>query len=80
MACAFCSCSSDTLESPTAVKVPSGRLRPGFRRSPDIETPCVNPVTAGKKMANTVQNPSEPSGDDSPVRTAATSPVRIAPT
>lgn len=30
---------------------------PGSRRSPDMLTPAMMPVTAGKKIANTVQKP-----------------------
>ena len=44
-----------TVESPTAANVPTGRLRFGFSRSPDMLTPWVNPVTAGKKIANAAQ-------------------------
>ena len=50
------------VDSPTAANVPRGRLRPASFRSPDMLTPWVNPVTAGKKMAKTVQNPRPPGG------------------
>ena len=52
-----------TVETPTARKVPRGRLRAGFFRSPDMLTPCVKPVTAGKKIAKTTQNPGPSTAD-----------------
>ena len=52
------------MEIPTAIKVPAGRLLPGSFRSPDMLTPWVNPVTAGKKMAKMIQNPGPPRGFD----------------
>jgi len=43
------------IEMPTARNVPIGRLLPGSFKSPDMLTPWVNPVTAGKKMAKRIQ-------------------------
>ena len=52
-----------TVDTPTARNVPFGRLRDASFRSPDMLTPCVKPVTAGKKMANSTQKaPSGASG------------------
>ena len=42
------------MDRPTAKKVPKGRLLPASLRSPDMLTPCVNPVTAGKKIAKRI--------------------------
>ena len=52
------------MDTPTAKKVPAGRLLPGSFRSPDMLTPWVKPVTAGKKMANSTQNPRFDWGED----------------
>ena len=41
----------------TAASVPRGIERIGSLRSPDIFTPAMMPVTAGKKTAKTAQNP-----------------------
>jgi len=43
------------MDTPTAAKVPAGKLLPGSFKSPDMLTPWVKPVTAGKKMANRAQ-------------------------
>jgi len=43
------------VERPTARKVPVGIDLPGSFKSPDMSTPCVKPVTAGKKIANKIQ-------------------------
>ena len=56
------------VDRPTAANVPRGRLRPASRKSPDMLTPWVKPVTAGKKMANTTQNPCDPSAGDIALR------------
>jgi hypothetical protein len=45
------------------MNVPKGRLFPGSLRSPDILTPWVKPVTAGKKMAKRIQKPGMLGGD-----------------
>ena len=50
------------MDTPTAKKVPSGRLFPGSFRSPDMLTPWVKPVTAGKKMAKRIQKGGPASG------------------
>ena len=52
------------MERPTAAKVPVGRLRPGSFKSPDMLTPWVKPVTAGKNMAKITQKPGPPEGAD----------------
>ena len=44
------------------MKVPRGKLLPASFRSPDMLTPWVKPVTAGKKMAKITQKPRPPSG------------------
>ena len=41
--------------TPMAAKVPRGIARVGSSRSPDMFTPAMMPVTAGKKTAKTVQ-------------------------
>ncbi len=41
----------------TAHKVPRGMARRGSARSPERLSPAIIPVTAGKKMAKTVQKP-----------------------
>ena len=46
-----------------AESVPTGMARLGSSRSPDMLTPAMIPVTAGKKTANTTQNPSERAAD-----------------
>ena len=51
-----------TMDNPTAAKVPSGRLLAGSFRSPDMLTPWVNPVTAGKKIAKSTQKGGPPAG------------------
>ena len=43
-------------EMPIALRIPTDRDRLGSFRSPDIAAPASIPVTAGKKMAKTVQN------------------------
>jgi len=40
---------------PMAVKVPNGIAFPGFLRSPDMFTPAMIPVTAGKNKAKIVK-------------------------
>ena len=52
------------MDKPTAIKVPLGRLLPGSFRSPDMLTPWVKPVTAGKKIANSTQKPMFVCGED----------------
>ena len=51
-----------TVETAIARNVPCVMLRLGVRRSPDMATPWVNPVMAGKKMANATQKDPPPSG------------------
>ena len=43
-------------DSPTADRTPRGMLWLGRARSPDMLTPWVKPVTAGKKIAKATQN------------------------
>ena len=67
------------MERKTAAKVPLGRLFPGSLKSPDMLTPWVNPVTAGKKMANRTQNPTELSGRSQFARNVADSHLGTPP-
>ena len=46
-----------------AAMVPTGIARLGSFRSPDMFTPAMIPVTAGKNTANTVQNDSDRAAD-----------------
>jgi hypothetical protein len=46
------------VETPIAPKVPTVMLRLGVFRSPDIATPCVKPVMAGKNRAKATQKAS----------------------
>src|SRR5690606_1694940 len=63
--------------------VPFGIELLGSRRSPDMLTPAVNPVTAGKKMPNRTPNEGLPSYadrcttlvDDSPRNTTRSEPA-----
>ena len=50
------------VDTPMAPKVPTLILLDGVSRSPDIATPWVNPVTAGKKIAKLTQNEPPPGG------------------